>query len=145
MPLSLDGMAVLGKIAANSRVFAEVKPDAAKQGRALVVKQLKAKAGDRESLRAVKRALGPRIFDAILDGLSDADIRSLLHKLDRYCPDMKGSNAGWRREHLRDLATGKARPTPAPAPTQAKRPAKRRARKMLGLESMQVRPKRRRR
>ncbi len=143
MALSLNGMLVLGKISDNAKLFADVKPDVDKQARVLVVKQLKAKADDLETLRLVKRALGPNAFTSIVDGLSDADVKSMLNKLDKYHPELKRSNAAWRRDHLRELAGGKVKPTPPPEPKTPPKPAKPKRRRTLDLESMQAKPKRR--
>ncbi|MEG6509496.1 hypothetical protein V6C03_10995 [Methyloligella sp. 2.7D] len=140
MALSLNGMAVLGKISANAKLFGDVKADADKQARSMVVKQLKAKADDVDQLRAVKKAIGPAAFEHIVDGLSDNDIKSMLNKADKYNPAMKKARPAARREHFRELAAGKAKPVPAPE-TPAKRPAKRKPRRTLNLESMKAKPR----
>lgn len=144
MALSLDGMAVLGRIAANHRVFADIKADAAKQARALVVKQLKAKSLDLEHLFAVKKAMGPKTFEHILDGLSDAEVKSLLGKLDKYDPALKTSTPSSRREHLRLLAARKVKPAPVPERVTkgaAKAKTKAKPRKTLALSSMKAKMK----
>jgi hypothetical protein len=146
MALSLDGMAVLRAIAENRGVFSGVTSEAAKYGRTLVVKQLKAKGGGLETLQAVRTALGREPFSQIVDAMTDAEVKSFVGRVDRYHPELKTSNAAWRRMHLRALADGKAEPTDKPARvTKAKtRPRKSLAkREFLDLQSMKATRQRR--
>ncbi|MGO8840176.1 MAG: hypothetical protein ACLQF1_03295 [Methyloceanibacter sp.] len=145
MPLNLDGMVVLRAIAANSRLFADVVPDASKHARSLVTKQLKAKTSDLSTLRAVKKALGGAPFTLIVDGMSDSEVRSLVRKLDKYHPDIKAGTPTWGRTHLRALADGNAEPTEKPQKAIKPKPQRKAKapRQFLDLQSMKVtRPRR---
>ena len=104
MPLNLDGMAVLGAIVANRRLFTGVEPDAEKYARTLVIKQLKAKNADLTALREISRALGRGLFPLLIDAMTDAEVKAVLGKVDKYHPDLKTETPAWRRSHLRALA-----------------------------------------
>lgn len=141
MAVSLNGLNVLGKISANAKAFSEIRPDADKQARALVVKQIKAKP-DVDSVKAVKKAVGSSAFDSVIDGMSDAEIRTLLNKMDPHNKALRQARPASRRDHLRALLAGRAK-VAAPPETQAKkRPAKPKPRRTLNLESMKTKPKR---
>jgi hypothetical protein len=140
MAVSLNGLNVLGKISANAKVFSDVKPDADKQARSLVVKQIKAKP-DVDSVRAVKKAIGPSPFDSVIDGMSDAEIRTLLNKMDPHNKELRQARPAARRDHLRALTAGRAKVIAPPETGTAKRPAKPKRRRTLDLESMKKKAK----
>lgn len=112
MALDIDGLAVLRNIAAHpaafSEVTTEVAPETAKVARALVTKQLKSKSLTLKNLRDVRKALGAETFNLILDGVADAQIKSVVAKIDKNHPDLKTSNPQWRRRQLGALADGSA-------------------------------------
>lgn len=110
----LDGFAALRMIADHADAFSEVNTEAAKAARELVVKQLKSKSLTVEGARAVRDALGSDTFDLIVDGLTNANLKSIVTKLDKHHPEIKGANAQWRRQHLRTLLDGIAEPTGKP-------------------------------
>jgi hypothetical protein len=113
------------QLAANPRVFADVILDAAKHARTLVTKQLKAKGSDLSTLRNVNKALGRESFTLIVDGMSDAEVKSLVGKFDKHHPELKSSNPAWRRAHLRALADGKMEPATKPQSTAKPKPRNR--------------------
>src|SRR5262245_31147760 len=141
MPLNLDGMAVLGAIAAHPRLFASVQQDAAKYAKTLVIKQLKAKNADLATLREVARALGRSLFPLIIDAMTDPEVKSVLGKVDKYHPELKTETPAWRRNHLRALADSKLEQTEKPKkPVKAKAPSRRKKAepKFLDLQSMKA-------
>src|SRR5215475_8018918 len=146
MALSLDGMAVLRAIADNRPVFSGVKSEAAKYGRTLVMKQLKAKGSGIETLQAVRTALGRESFSHIVDAMTDAEVKSLVGRVDRYHPEFKTSNSAWRRMHLRALADDKTEPTDKPARATKTKTVRRKSppkREFLDLGSMKATRQRR--
>jgi hypothetical protein len=93
-----------------------------------VVAQLK-KRPDLDAIRAVKKALGDTAFSLIVDGMKDAEVKTLIAKLDKHHPELKTATPEWRRGHLRSLAGGAAKPAsktvpPAKSPTKSKKAAK---------------------
>lgn len=106
MALDVDGFAVLQAIAARPDAFPDIRAEVAKAGRALVVKQLKAKGLTLPGLRRVRDSLGAEPFTLVVDGLTDAEAKSLVMKLDQHHPDLKTAPADWPRRHLAALATG---------------------------------------
>lgn len=124
MAIDIDGFAVLRSIAAEPNAFIGVAAEAAKAARELIVKQITAKTAGLESLREVGKAIGAETLTLILDGMKDAQIRSLVSKLDKHHPNLKGSNAEWQLNQLRELAKGSIEPTPKPVPVKAKKDKK---------------------
>src|SRR5262245_29514887 len=110
MALDIDGFAVLRGIAAEPNTFAGVAADAAKAARDLVVKQITAKSAGLESLRNVRKVLGAEAFTLILDGMKDAQIKSVISKLDKNNPNLKGSSSDWQLNQLSELAKGSIEP-----------------------------------
>jgi hypothetical protein len=121
--LDIDGFAILRSIADHSAIFPSVAADAAKAARTLVVKQIKSKTSDLKRVRDIRNALGVEAFSLILDGIPDAQIKTLLSKLDKHHPELKTSNAQWRRQQLGALLEGSVEPSakpPAPAKRQTR-------------------------
>ena len=110
MAVDLDGFSLLYSIGAHAHVFSEIKIDVLKAARTLVVKQLKTKSAGMKSLRDVRETLGHDSFALIVDGMKDAEVKSLLGKLDKHQPELKGSNPQWRVAQLRALADGSIEP-----------------------------------
>src|SRR5262245_32290121 len=129
MPLDIDGLAVLRSIAAHPSIFSEVAAEAAKAARALVTKQIKSKGSTLKCLRDVRKALGADVFSLILDGVPDAQVKSLVTKFDKHHPDLKTSTSQWRRRQLSALAEGSVEPTLKPKPTPKAKAAKKAASK----------------
>jgi len=107
----LDGFAVLRAIGENPDAFGDIDTAVAEAARDLVVKRLKSKALAMDDARAVREAVGYDMFDRIVEGMSAAHLKSIVTKLDKHHPDMKGSSAQWQRQHLQTLLEGAAEPT----------------------------------
>src|SRR5262249_38751921 len=132
MPLDIDGFAVLARIAAHSETFQDIAKDVTAAARTLVVKQIKSKTTSLQRLRDIRAALQPEAFGLVMDGLPDAQIKSLLGKLDKHNPELGASTAEWRRQQVLALASGSAEPAakvkapPKPKPgkkAKAEKPA----------------------
>jgi hypothetical protein len=107
----LDPYAVLRAIGEHPEVFAEIDTAIAKAARDLILKQLKSKSLTIEDARVISQAIGPGAVDSIVEGLPAAGIKSIVAKLDKHHPELKGSTAAWQRQHLRSLLGGTAQPT----------------------------------
>jgi hypothetical protein len=118
MALALNGFQVLRRVGKHPDVFVQVAAEATKAARTLLNKQMKAKASDLVTVREVRKALGDELFGLYVDGMTDAEVKSVLTRLDKNHPDLKKSNADWRRNHLRDLAGGKIDPSAKAAPAK---------------------------
>ncbi|WP_128566522.1 hypothetical protein, partial [Methylobacterium crusticola] len=129
MALEIDGLAVLRAIAEAPEAFPAIRGDVTKAAHALVSKQLKARNLGVEGLGKVAGALGSQALALILDGLKDAEVRSLAGRLDKHHPDLEQGTPAAHRRHVLALATGTApagKPKPAPkarAPRAAGRAA----------------------
>ena len=115
MALDVSGFALLKAIGANPDAFPNVGTDASKYALMLATKQLRAKGTDLEAVRRIGDVLGRDSLRFIIEGMNDSTIKSLLGKLDKYHPELKTSDALWRRMHLRALVEEKAEPTGKPA------------------------------
>src|SRR5262245_45694047 len=128
MPLDIAGFAVLARIAAHPAAFQEIAKDATAAARTLVVKQIKSKATGLQRLRDIRAALQPEAFGLVMDGLPDAQIKSLLGKLDKHNPQLGSSTPEWRRQQVLALASGSAEPAakvkapPKPKPAKTAKP-----------------------
>src|SRR3954465_13633246 len=124
----LDPYAVLRAIGEHPEAFAEIDTAVAKAARVLFLKQLKSKSLTIEDARVVSEGVGPNAFDPIVEGLPAAGLKSIVAKLDKHHPELKGSTPAWQRQHLRSLLGGMAEPTqkaakpkrPGARPTAAK-------------------------
>jgi hypothetical protein len=125
MSISLDGFEVLQKVGKHADVFGAIRADVDKQARALIVKCLKAKSVGLSQLRDIRRALGEEQFGLVLEGLKDAELKSMLTRLDKHHPDMKTAATVWRRQHLNALADGSA--TPQFPPVKVKKTSSKKA------------------
>ncbi|MCJ2033469.1 hypothetical protein [Methylobacterium sp. J-068] len=129
MALDVDGAAILGVIVRAPELFPDIRGDLAKTGRMLVVKQLKAKGLMLDGLRRVREGLGSETFALVLDGLTDAETKSLVTRLDRHHPDLKTAAPDWPRRHLAALGAGAqpvakaAAATPKGKGAEAERPS----------------------
>ena len=111
MALDLDGAQVFRSIAERPRAFPDIVVDLNKAARTLVAKQLKAKSMNLALLRDVRGALGGEAFSHIVDGMSDAEVKSLLGKFDKNHPELKQATPDWRRRQLAALAAGSVEPS----------------------------------
>ena len=66
-------------------------------------------------MRGVRKALGKKLFALLIDGMKDAELKTLVTRLDKYHPDLKGSDPQWRRQHLLQLVRGDVEPSAKPA------------------------------
>jgi hypothetical protein len=118
MVLSIDGFEVLKAMTARSSAFPDITTDLnksvdalSKTARTLVIKQVKHKNTSILKIRAVLEAIGISNFKLIIDGVPDAQIKTLVGKLDNH-PEIKSETAQWRRQHLIALIDGSKEPTP---------------------------------
>ncbi|MEZ5786931.1 MAG: hypothetical protein R3D62_10820 [Xanthobacteraceae bacterium] len=112
MALALDAFKILHIVGAHPEAFPDVTAEASKAARDLVTKQLKIKSGGLISIRAVYKVLGQEAFSSIVDGMKDTEVKTLVTKIDKHHPELKTSNAYWRRNQLCALAAGAAEPSP---------------------------------
>ena len=134
MPIALDGFEVLRRLGKHADLFVVVRSDVDKQARALVVKCLKAKTVGPEAIHEIQKALGGEQFGLVIEGLKDAEVKTILTRLDKYHPDLKTGAGNWRRQHLNALADGSSTPTAPPAKSAKKASKKTR----LSSETMDV-------
>jgi len=124
MALDIDGFAVLKVIAAHPSAFPDIAAEVGKTARALVIKQVKSKTSDLKKIRDVLGAIGASNFKLIIDGLPDAQIKTLVAKLDKNHPEIRTETALWRRQHLIALVDGSKEPAPK---AKVEKPAARRS------------------
>jgi|SRR6516165_10035900 hypothetical protein len=124
MPIDVNGLAILRAIVGAPEAFPDIAAEINKAARTLVVKQLKSKSANLERLRRIYGLIEGEAFVLILDGLTDAETKSLAAKLDKNHPDLKSASAAWRRQLIGELASGAAEPTAKPAKTTTKTPPK---------------------
>jgi hypothetical protein len=124
MALSIDGLKVLAAMASHSSSFPDIAGDLSKSldalgkaVRSLVIKQVKHKNTNLQRIRGVSDAIGAANFKLIVDGIPDAQIKTLVGKLDHH-PEIKTETAEWRRQHLISLIDGSKPPTPKAAATR---------------------------
>ncbi|WP_375276154.1 hypothetical protein [Methylorubrum thiocyanatum] len=108
MALDVDGYAVLQAMAAAPDAFPDIRTEIPRAARALVVKQLKARGLRVTSLRLIREVLGSEPFALIADGLSEAEVKGLVTRLDPHHPSLKTATPGWHRHRLAALAAGEA-------------------------------------
>lgn len=111
MALDVDGFAVFRSIGSHPDAFAAIAADVAKTARALVVKQIAHKDMGLKAVRDIRAAVGQEAFGLIMDGMSDAQIKSLAARLDRHNPKLKSSSGAARRLHMLALADGSVQPS----------------------------------
>ena len=108
MALDVDGYAVLQAMASAPEAFPDIRTEIPKAARALVVKQLKARSLRVASLRLIREVLGSESFALIADGMSEAEVKGLVTRLDPHHPSLKTATPGWHRHRLTALAAGDA-------------------------------------
>ncbi|RAI30800.1 hypothetical protein [Rhodoplanes serenus] len=114
MALELDGFAVLHRIGANRAAFEGISSEVAKVARSLLVKLLKDKRTGVDGVRAVRAALGAEPFALIVDGLTDAEIKSTAKRLDKHNPVLIDGDAATVRKLVGALADGSTEPASRP-------------------------------
>ena len=149
MALTIDGYAVLGRIAASPQAFADIRTDVTKAAQTLILAQLKAKAAGIEVLRAVRMALSAEPFALVIEALKDAQVKTLVTKFDKHNIEMKTATAQQRRRHLCLLAeasvTSAQKQAPARKKVKSKKTAKAEPMELdrLSSEAMSARRQRR--
>jgi hypothetical protein len=108
--LEVDGFAILHSIGANPDIFAALARDIARTARMLIIKQIAHKDTGLVAVRGIHAAVGPEAFRLIVDGMSDAQIKSLTLKVDRHAPQARAED-GSARNHILALAEGATEPT----------------------------------
>ena len=106
MPIDVDGASILATIAREPQLFAVVRDQASVIARNLVSKQLKDKSTHYDVLRMIAQSIGHRDFAVILDNMSDAEIKSVLKRVDGSNVSPMTDAAQWRRARLLALGTG---------------------------------------
>jgi hypothetical protein len=106
MPLDMDGFRVFRGIAAHPAVFQDIAKEINAAARTLVIKQIRAKGTNLSRFREIYAALGAEAFNLAIDGLSDAQVKSLLAKMDKHQPEMAFFTGEWGRRHIVALADG---------------------------------------
>jgi hypothetical protein len=109
MALDVDGFVVLRTIGVHPHIFKAVAADAAKAARTLVVKQIANKNTGLKTVRDIRAAIGREAFSLIMDGMSEAQIKSLTARLDKHAAQAKITD-GTARLHVLSLADGSAQP-----------------------------------
>lgn len=108
MALDVDGYAVLQAMAAAPEAFPDIRAEVPKAARALVVRQLKARGLRAHALRQIRDVLGTEAFALIADGMTDAEVKAVVARLDPHHPTLKQATPGWLRRRLAALAAGEA-------------------------------------
>lgn len=129
MSIALDSFDVLRRIGKHADVFKPIRAEVDKTARALVLKCLKSKAVGIDGLRGIRDALGNEPFELLLEGLKEAEVKSLLTRLDKHFSDLKEGSSAVRRRQLLTLAAGEAEPAAAPAKPAKKAKAAKTAKK----------------
>ncbi len=123
MAIELDGFAVLRAIAAHESAFAAGRPEIVKFVKSIVAQRLKDKETGLAQLREIFAALGAEPFALIVDETPEAQLKSILARLDKNRAEIKTAQGEWLRGHLRALADGGAEPAQTRKPS-GKKPAK---------------------
>lgn len=124
MAIDIDGFVVLGAIARRPDCFPAVKAEVAKTAKGFVVKQLKDKALTLEQLKAIGEAVDLDAFDLIVDGMSDAEIKAVLAKVDKLNDEAKGAAPQAQRKQISDLVRGRIVPAARAEKPKLEKPAK---------------------
>lgn len=127
MALEFDGFEAWRSIADNPETFASMRAEASKTARAALTKHIKAKTTGIPALRGVRKALGKKLFALLIDGMKDAELKTLVTRLDRHHPELKASDPQWRRQHVLQLARGDIEPSAKPAKPAGKAKAPRKS------------------
>jgi hypothetical protein len=113
MALEVDGFSILRTIGVHPHIFKAIARDAAKAARTLVTKQIAHKNAGLKTVRDIRAAIGPEAFSLIMDGMTPAQIKSLVNRLDKHGAADKLAD-GSERQHVLALAAGSAQPAEQP-------------------------------
>ncbi|GJD32089.1 hypothetical protein PMNALOAF_3354 [Methylobacterium adhaesivum] len=125
MLLDADGLALLRAIGQMPGAFPDIRDEASRIARALVIRQLKAKSFPLSGVRQVYDILGHATFTLVVDGLTEIEARALVARFDPRHPDGKTAPVHWLRRQIVALAGGAApcsQGVPARAPRAPSRP-----------------------
>jgi 16S rRNA G1207 methylase RsmC len=136
MSIALDGFEILQHLGKHPELFAHIRADVDKQARGLVVKCLKTKSVNIEDMRNIRNALGAAHFELLVDGLKDAEVKSIVTRLDKHHPEMKTASAARRREHLNALSDASS--DPHDPPVKAKKSTSKKSPVRLSSEVIDV-------
>ncbi len=114
MALEFDGFEAWRSIADNPETFASVRAEASKTARAALTKCVKAKTAGVAELRSIRKALGKGTFSHLIDGMKDAEVKTLVTRLDKHHPELKAADPAWRRQHILRLVKGDVEPAVKP-------------------------------
>jgi hypothetical protein len=108
--IEVDGAAILRAIIDNPRAFPDVSAEINKAAQTLVTTQLKATSTTLGKVREVYRVIGDKSLALVLDGLTDAVVKSLTKKLDINCAELTKKPPQWHRGHILQLASREIEP-----------------------------------
>ena len=108
MPMRLDGVDVLRRIIDRSDVF-PMPSDLDTLARKIVVARMKALTSVSE-VRMVYSILGEENFKMLADGITDAEAKTILTKVDKENKEAKTAGGPAQRVLLVELATGRTEP-----------------------------------
>jgi hypothetical protein len=126
MALEVDGFSILRTIGVHPHIFKTIARDAAKAARTLVTKQIAHRNTGLKTVRDIRAAVGPETFTLIMDGMTPAQIKTLVTRLDKHGAPARLAD-GMARPHVLALADGSvqpAEPPPEGAVKKAPRPKK---------------------
>lgn len=106
MALDLHAFETWRAIAGNAELFAAAEGQAARAARQVVTACLKAKTTGLAQVVRMRAALGAQAFGLILDGMADAQIRTLVKRFDPHNGAAGKATPQGRRQHLLALAAG---------------------------------------
>lgn len=129
MRLDLDGFAVLRRIGDHPGSFRAIAAEVNKAAHDLLAKQLGAKSTTLSGVRTIRKVFGEDAFVQVVEGLSDAQAKALLARLDKHNAELRTASPSERRERLAELADGSEDPTEKKAPSKKKASAKAAGRK----------------
>jgi hypothetical protein len=114
MALEFDGFEAWRSIADNPETFVALRAEASKTARAALTKCLKSKTAGIAELRSIRKAIGKQTFGLLVDGMKDAEVKTLVARLDKHHPQLKAADAAWRRQHILQLVKTDIEPVPKP-------------------------------
>jgi hypothetical protein len=124
MALDLNAFETWRAIAKEPELFAPIRSEAAGAARKLLVKMLKSKALDLRQAGDMRKALGKETFALLIDGMRDAEVKTLVARFDKHNAEGKSASAEWRRQHFIDLVRGEIEPAAKPVKKAGKKRAK---------------------
>ena len=108
MPMRLDGADVLRRVIDNPEVF-PLSADIDGVARKVVVTRMKA-ASSVADVKTICSTLGETNFKMVADGITDAEAKAIVGKVDKENKEAKTAGGPAQRVLLVELATGKVEP-----------------------------------